>query len=158
MTQTQLQIGGVEDATTQTGKAYCKVHTNMGTLSSWNTNVNQALKQKLGQMVTVDVKQNGNFSSIVGLVGMPAQNPQFGAPKTFSIGNQGVNQKKQSSFELSYAKDMWIALASGYDEADQVKKDEQLRYFAELSAELILRMRKIIDEANDGIIQEEKVN
>lgn len=157
MTQTQLQINGVEQAQTQTGKTYHKVHTQMGTLSCWNTAIAQALSLKVGQMIVAETETKGNFTSIKGFNANAVPQQGFNQQiKPFSTGSVGV--KKQSSFELSYAKDMWIALASGYDEADPVKKDEQLRYFAELSAELILRMRKIIDEANDGIIQEEKVN
>lgn len=154
MAQTNVIVVGVEDVTTQTGKTYSKIHTNMGSLSCWNMGVAQALKQKIGQQVTIEVKQNGNFSSVTGLAGMnvPVQSQAFGQ-KPFSIGNQGV-AKKQSSFELSYAKDIFCALAAGYENDDVVKKDEHLRYLAELSADLILKMRKALDDTN-GIEEEE---
>lgn len=158
MTQTQVIIVGVENVTTQNGKNYAKIHTNMGVLSCWNNGVAEALKQRIGQQTTLDITQNGNFSTVKGIVGLNVAPQQqfssFGQAKQFSTGNGGGMQKKQSSFELSYAKDIFCALASGYENSDEVKKDEHLRYLAELSASLILKMRRALDE-NNGIEEEE---
>ncbi len=146
MTQTQIQVLQVDDMTSPKGQPYAMVHTNIGRMSCWNNGITQTLKQSIGRTITADVATSlTGFNSIKGLGTQMQQAPFVQAQRPFSTGNQGV-AKKQSSFELSYAKDIFCALAAGYDNNDVVKKDEHLRYLAELSAELILKMKGVINE------------
>lgn len=153
MTQQQIVVQSVENATTKTNKPYAKVNTNIGFMQSWDMNLSEALRQRIGQIINVETTIKGQYTSIDKIIGTSYGVQQM--PFKTSTGNQGVNQKKQSSFELSYAKDIFCALAAGYECEDPVKKDEMLRYYAELSADLILKMRKALEETNG--IQEEEV-
>lgn len=152
MTQTQINILQVDDKTSAKGQKYALVHTNLGQASCWDGSMIGHLKEKIGQTVNADivVSADGKYNQIKSIVGFTpaavqpfAQAKPFSQPQPFSKGNGGV--KQASSFELSYSKDMWICLAASCDESDPVKRDEMLRYYAELCPELVLQMRDVIN-------------
>lgn len=102
--RTKLKIEGVEEKTSQKGRAYTSFITSEGVLNSFEKAVVDKLKQHKGQWVEIEIQQreNGyrNITGFYGTGGIPMENVP-----TKKTTNNSIEQQ----VKLKCAKDIFIS-------------------------------------------------
>ena len=108
-----LNILGLENKTTKTGKPYTRFNTSQGWMSCFDTATIDAVSAYEGKSVDVEISESGDFKNIkkfiraVGESETPVVEEQQ-LPR--AITNQLPKANGQSAMYVSYAKDLFIAM------------------------------------------------
>jgi hypothetical protein len=123
----ELTILEYEPKVTTGGKKYARFKTSEGWMSCFDTGAEKELKERVGQIVNVEVIQKGDFWNIKGIAeGQPIEVVKIGAPV--------IAETKKSydafpqSMKVSYAKDCFCAIVTRISQAsfDGMSAEERL--------------------------------
>lgn len=128
-TKENILIAEVEPKTTKAGKSYMRIKTERNGSTRWmscfNADVNEALKALVGQVVTVETKQSGDFFNIMGCHGeapISGLSEEDEKTATEAMNKPQKQANGNTAMYVSYVKDL-IVSGKKKEEAIQDIKD-----------------------------------
>ena len=109
------KIYEIEEKTAKNGRRYHRVKTDDGWLSVFEKDIIEELRDYVGGMCNIAIAERGDFKNIIGIVSdsvnMPPTTESRPKPKIEPLIAFEKPADKGTSFYVSYAKDIFIALA-----------------------------------------------
>ena len=138
------RLTAYEDKTTATNRGYTRFKTSNGWMTCWSKAIADGLKKQInGALLNLQIETNeAGYKSI----------------KSFSVAEEAIGGseedspraakplKKTTSYELSYAKDIFNVLALQVSEENAVKRHETYEYLATFAVQLIERMKAELEK------------
>jgi hypothetical protein len=128
------KIYEIEEKTAKNGRRYHRVKTEDGWLSVFEKDIIEELRDYVGGMCNIAVAERGDFKNIIGIVSdsvnMPPTTESKPKPKTESMPLISKQADKGTSFYVSYAKDIFIAMLDK-PEIDTITKETANEFMAD---------------------------